>query len=257
MIKNVEGKNMKRIILLLAVLFLVSLSALAESADSIVKKIDYNQSPDSVIYNAKMVISKNGKNTEKEMKIYGKGKKSTFVEFLAPARDKGTKYLRIDSNLWMYLAEAEKTMKISGHMLRQGMMGSDFSYEDQTERTKLFEDYNYSIIGEESINGRKKWVMMLVAKPNIELTYVKRKIWVDMEQYIVSRSELYAKSGKLIKEYSTEEVKKIGDRYYPTVQKMTDKIKSNSFTTITFTNINLDNTISDSVFTMQNLEKKN
>ena len=138
--KNTEVKNMKRIILLLSVLFAVSLSALAESADSIVKKIDYNQSPESVIYNAKMVISKNGKDTEKEMKIYGKGEKKTFVEFLAPARDKGTKYLRIDDNLWMYLAEAEKTMKISGHMLRQGMMGSDFSYEDQTERTKLFDD---------------------------------------------------------------------------------------------------------------------
>ena len=248
---------MKRIILLLSVLFAVSLSALAESADSIVKKIDYNQSPESVIYNAKMVISKNGKDTEKEMKIYGKGKKKTFVEFLAPARDNGTKYLRIDDNLWMYLAEAEKTMKISGHMLRQGMMGSDFSYEDQTERTKLFDDYNYKIVGEDTFNGRKMWVMMLDAKPNVEVTYVKRKLWVDMEQYVVYHSELYAKSGKLIKEFNLYEVKKIGDRYYPVNQEMKDKVKQNSYTRIIMTNITLDNSVPDSTFTMQNLEKKN
>ena len=173
-------------------LLVFSLSAFAESVDSIIKKIDYNQSPDSVVYNAKMVITKNGKNTEKTMKIYGKGKNSTFVEFLTPARDKGTKYLRLKDNLWMYLADAEKTMKISGHMLRQGMMGSDFSYEDQTERSKLFEDYTASIIGEEKLNGRDMWVMLLESKSGIEVTYVKRKIWVDKEQYVIYFSQLFA-----------------------------------------------------------------
>ena len=238
-------------------LLVFSLSAFAESVDSIIKKIDYNQSPDSVVYNAKMIITKNGKNTEKTMKIYGKGKNSTFVEFLTPARDKGTKYLRLKDNLWMYLADAEKTMKISGHMLRQGMMGSDFSYEDQTERSKLFEDYTASIIGEEKLNGRDMWVMLLESKPGIEVTYVKRKIWVDKEQYVIYFSQLFAKSGKLLKELSVDEVKKIEDRFYPVSQKMTDKIKGNSYTTIVLTDITLDKTISDSLFTLQNLESKN
>lgn len=238
-------------------LLVFSLSAFAESVDSIIKKIDYNQSPDSVVYNAKMVITKNGKNTEKTMKIYGKGKNSTFVEFLTPVRDKGTKYLRLKDNLWMYLADAEKTMKISGHMLRQGMMGSDFSYEDQTERSKLFEDYTASIIGEEKLNGRDMWVMLLESKPGIEVTYVKRKIWVDKEQYVIYFSQLFAKSGKLLKELSVDEVKKIDDRFYPVSQKMTDKIKGNSYTTIVFTDITLDKSVSDSLFTLQNLEAKN
>ena len=244
--------------LITAFLLLVfSLSAFAESVDSIIKKIDYNQSPDSVVYNAKMIITKNGKNTEKTMKIYGKGKNSTFVEFLTPVRDKGTKYLRLKDNLWMYLADAEKTMKISGHMLRQGMMGSDFSYEDQTERSKLFEDYTASIIGEEKLNGRDMWVMLLESKPGIEVTYVKRKIWVDKEQYVIYFSQLFAKSGKLLKELSVDEVKKIDDRFYPVSQKMTDKIKGNSYTTIVFTDITLDKSVSDSLFTLQNLEAKN
>ena len=238
-------------------LLVFSLSAFAESVDSIIKKIDYNQSPDSVVYNAKMVITKNGKNTEKTMKIYGKGKNSTFVEFLTPVRDKGTKYLRLKDNLWMYLADAEKTMKISGHMLRQGMMGSDFSYEDQTERSKLFEDYTASIIGEEKLNGRDMWVMLLESKPGIEVTYVKRKIWVDKEQYVIYFSQLFAKSRKLLKELSVDEVKKIDDRFYPVSQKMTDKIKGNSYTTIVFTDITLDKSVSDSLFTLQNLEAKN
>lgn len=238
-------------------LLVLSLPVFAESVDSIIKKIDYNQSPDSVVYNAKMIISKNGKNTEKTMKIYGKGKNSTFVEFLSPARDKGTRYLRLKDNLWMYLADAEKTMKISGHMLRQGMMGSDFSYEDQTERSKLFEDYTASIIGEEKLNGRDMWVMLLESKPGIEVTYVKRKIWVDKEQYVIYFSQLFAKSGKLLKELSVDEVKKIEDRFYPVSQKMTDKIKGNSYTTIVLTDITLDKTISDSLFTLQNLESKN
>ena len=247
---------MKKIIIIL-LLAVLSITVFSETVDSIIKKIDYNQSPDSVVYNAKMVISKNGKNSEKIMKIYGKGKNSTFVEFLEPARDKGTKYLRLKDNLWIYLADAEKTMKISGHMLRQGMMGSDFSYEDQTERTKLFEDYNSSIVGEEKLNGRDMWVLMLESKPGVEVTYVKRKIWVDKEHYVIYFSQMFAKSGKLIKELNVDEVKKIGDRFYPVSQKMTDKIKGNSYTTIILTNITLDKSVPDTLFTLQNLEAKN
>jgi len=57
------------------------------------------------------------------MTSYARGQDDAAVLYLGPAREKGTKMLRKDDNLWLYMPRAERVQKISGHMLRQGMMG--------------------------------------------------------------------------------------------------------------------------------------
>ena len=76
---------------------------------------------------------------------------------LEPAREKGTKLLRKEDNLWLYMPRAERVQKISGHMLRQGMMGSDMSYEDMLEAADFEERYEAEVIGEEETAGRPCW----------------------------------------------------------------------------------------------------
>ncbi len=62
--------------------------------------------------------------------------------------------LKIEKVLKIYFPSAEKVMRVSGHMLRQSMMGSDFSYEDMTETAEeLKKNYNVKLIGEESLSG--------------------------------------------------------------------------------------------------------
>lgn len=248
---------MIRKIILGLVIGLCSTVAFGMSVEEIIAKIDYNQAPDNVIYDGKMVISRNGKETVKEMKMYGTGKTKTFIEFLSPPRDKGMKNLRLDDNVWIYMPSAEKTVKISGHQLREGMAGSDFSYEDQMERVKFLEKYNGLVEKEEEYNGRKMYVLSLTLKPNTEGTYYKRVIWVDKEQYVAYKSEMYAKSGKLLKELTVNDVKKIGERYYAVKIRMEDKLKGKSYTEIELSNIILDKKIPEDIFSLKNLEKKN
>ena len=59
--------------------------------------------------------------------------------------------------------EAEDIVKISGHMLNQGMMGSDFSYQDMMESDKLTDLYDFELIGEEDIDGRLCYVLEGIA----------------------------------------------------------------------------------------------
>jgi hypothetical protein len=67
---------------------------------------------------------------------------------------------------------------------------------------------------------------------------------------------MYARSGKLLKILTIGETKKIGKIYYPTKIKMEDKVRNDSFTEIFITDIKLDIKISDSIFTLRNLEKR-
>ncbi|MDD5092094.1 MAG: outer membrane lipoprotein-sorting protein, partial [Candidatus Wallbacteria bacterium] len=172
-------------------------------------------------------------------------------------RDSGTRYLRLGGNLWMFLPRASKTVKISGHMLRQSMMGSDFSYEDQTERTKFWEIYDCRLQTDEVLESREVFVMDMTAKPGEEVTYFRRKVWIDKECFVVLRSEMYAKSGKLLKVMHILKSEKHGERYYATHMRMEDKIRGGSYTDVIMTRIELDVNIPDSVFSLQHLERRN
>ncbi len=234
-------------------LVLISLNIFAITPSEILKKVDYNMTPMTIKYDAKMIIHQGNSILKKEMKVTAKGADLGYIEFVSPVRDKGTKYLRTDSLLYIYFPSANKTQKLSGHMLRQNMMGSDLSYEDQTSRNKLNDLYNSKIIKETN----DTYVLELILKPNEENTYYKRVLTIDKNKFVLLNSLMYANSGKLLKEMTVIKYEKLGDRYYITNFKMEDKIKKNSYTELVSSNIEIDINLSDSLFTISNLEKKN
>src|SRR5690554_1455605 len=122
----------------------------------------------------------------------------SFTEYLSPPREEGTKMLKLEEQLWIYSPSTDRTIQISGHMLRQSVMGSDHSYEDMMDDRKLTETYNAVVIDSEVLDDRKTWILELTAKEE-SLAYASRKIWVDTERYVPLKEELYAKSGKLLK----------------------------------------------------------
>ncbi|MCP4727768.1 MAG: outer membrane lipoprotein-sorting protein [bacterium] len=255
---NYRKKNLfiSLAVILLAISYTLPVSAQGGlSAAEILDRIDENMVSQSVISVSKMIISKQGRTDIKEMKTWGIGKKKGFVEFYSPARDKGTKYLRIEDELWMYLPSVEKVIKISGHLLRQSMMGSDFSYEDMLNRLTLQDDYSAEIEGEEEFNGMECYKLVLTAKHK-EVTYYKRTILVEKDRFIAVKSEMFAKTGKLLKSSYVEQIEKIGDRYYPTHVVMVDELRRNSRTEFIMSDIQFDANIPESVFTRRNLQKR-
>lgn len=225
------------------------------TADEILQKCDYNLSPDTLICDVRLTINQRQRVDVKEFEMYGKGQEKTYALFKSPLRDKNTAVLRLNDNMWMYLPSAEKTLKISGHTLRQSFMGSDFSNADITERLKLREKYEATLIGNEMVGNVNTYVLKLKAK-KADAAYFERKLWVDEKLYVVVKQEMYAKSGKMLKLMTISDTQKIGSRNFSTKIRMEDKLKQNSFSEMVYSNIRLDEPLSDSIFTTQNLERK-
>jgi len=95
------------------------------TAEEIINKRDDNEYFDSVKIEAEMIIVSGSRKITKTMVVLS-DKKNSLVEFTNP-QDRGTKFLKREDDLWMFFPDAEEIIKISGHMLNQGMMGSDFS----------------------------------------------------------------------------------------------------------------------------------
>ena len=221
---------MVRIFLLSALPFLYNgmLSAqLPPNAEEIIKAVDRNLSARTTVLESKMIVHGRRATRTISSKSWMLGQEKAFTEYMSPAREKGTKMLKIGNRMWTYSPQTDRIIQISGHMLRQSVMGSDLSYEDMMEDPKLFERYNAVIDGEEIIDNIDCWRILLTAREK-GLAYNSRKLWVDKERMIPLREELYAKSGKLIKSLRISEVMRVGDRWYPRIWLFKDELKLNS-----------------------------
>jgi negative regulator of sigma E activity len=148
-----------------------------------------------------------------------------------------------------------KPTRIAGHMLRQSMMGSDFSYDDFTENERLTDLYKISLTGSDTFSEQNCYVLELTAKVE-EVAYYKRKMWIIKDTYMPVKTELYAKSGKLMKEFNVLETRQIGKRDFPVRLRMVNKLRKDTYTELVFDEIKLDTAIPDKYFSTGYLERK-
>lgn len=220
----------------------------------ILERIDANMTIATAHMRAEMVIQyKDGDTRSMQFSSWVEGKDRSFLEFTAPARDAGSRYLRMDDNMWIFLPRVGKSVRIQGHMLRQGMMGSDFSYGDASEQPSMVDDYDAIIEKEEELDGRPTYVLYLTGKKKT-LAYPMRRLWVDTERWVPLKEERFARSGKLLKTALLGDVRQIGSRWYPFRTELDNALQADTRTIMQLLEIELDVKLSDEMFTMRNLE---
>ena len=162
--------------------------------------------------------------------------------------------LKLGRDLWIYTPESDRTIRISGHMLRQSVSGSDLSYEDMMEEAKLSQIYTAITTGSDSLNSRPVWVVELKARAS-DVAYPARKIWVDRERFTVLREECFSKSGKPLKGSEVLETKQIDDRWVVTRAVFRDLLKSGGGTEFIIEEIQLDSPIPPTLFSKVSLRR--
>lgn len=224
------------------------------SAEEILERVDKNMFSKSRIFESDMTIHGNRSSRTVTSRSYMVGDKKSFTEYLSPVRDQGTKMLKLEKQLWIYSPSTDRIIQISGHMLRQSVMGSDLSYEDMMEDRKLTDVYTPEVIGTEEVDARKTWVLELISKVE-DVAYAKRKIWIDAERFVPLREELFAKSGQLLKRSSMSEVQKISGRWFPTKVVYKDMLKQGKGTEFHMTKVEFDKEIPEHIFTKASLKQ--
>ncbi len=225
------------------------------TVEQIISAMDKNLNAKSRIMKSKMIVHGRRSTRTIESRNWVIGIDQAFTEYLSPPREAGTKMLKLDDKLWTYSPQTDRVIQISGHMLRQSVMGSDMSYNDMMEDKPLQDLYEATLEGSININGRKHWIMLLEAKVK-GLSYPMRRAWIDTEYLLPMKEELYAKSGKLLKTATMTGVKKIQGRWFPSRFIYKDELKRNSRGTEWVINeISFDINIPESRFSKAMLRK--
>jgi outer membrane lipoprotein-sorting protein len=245
---------MKRIGFTLLMVLVVLAGYAQPTVQQIMDKIDQNLSSKNRVFESEMTI--HGKRASRTVvsKTYAVGNKQAFTEYLSPAREQGTKMLKLENQLWIYSPSTDRTIQISGHMLRQSVMGSDMSYEDMMDDRKLTEIYDGKVLRTENLEDRPCYVLELIANVT-DVAYYKRLMWIDTERFVPLKEELYAKSGQLLKQTVMSEVKKIQGRWFPTKMVYKDMLKQGDGTEFKVLNASFDQEIPEYLFTKAALKQ--
>ena len=197
------------------------------SVDEIISRIDKNLNSKTRVLTSKMIVHGRRGSRTIVSKNWIAGIDKAFTEYLSPPRERGTKMLKIKDKLFTYSPQTDRIIQISGHMLRQSIMGSDMSYNDVMEDKPLELLYSAKFEREEIIEGRLCYVLFLEGLSD-DISYPKRREWVDSEYFLPIKEELYAKSGKLLKSTSMSDIKKFQGRWFPGKFIFKDELKKNS-----------------------------
>jgi len=239
------------IIVLIMVSSLMMAVAVEMTAEEIINMRDDNEYFDTAQMDADMIIVSGSRKITKTMTALT-DKKNSLAEF-TNSQDRGTKFLKIEGDLWMFFPDAEEIIKISGHMLNQGMMGSDFSYQDLMESDKLTDLYDFKIIKEEELDGRPCYVLEGIAREGVKVSYYRRVSWIDKERFIGLKEELYAESGRILKETKVNKIEEIEGRWVAVDSVMENKLRKDTYTQFIITQISFNPEIPEETFSLQNL----
>ena len=247
---------MKKIGLVVLAILAVTLVSAADrlTGQEILRKVDDNFGADSKISESEMRIMGERVTRTVKLRSWTEGTSRSFTEYLAPAREQGTKMLKLDDELWIYTPQTDRIIRISGHMLRQSVMGSDLSYEDLMDDERYSDVYDAEVVREDTLRDRACWVLYLEARDD-NVAYHSREIWVDQERFIPLRENRFAKSGKLLKYTEIESVSRVEGRWYPERMLFKDVQKGGDGTEFLIHSVSFDVEIQSHIFSKASLRK--
>lgn len=189
--------------------------------------------------------------------VKSKDRDKMLIRILSPSKEKGTTTLRIKNEMWNYLPQVERTIKIPPSMMLQPWMGSDFANDDLVKESSIVDDYEHTLLRQEKIDGADVYVIVLTPKPKAGVVWNKRVMKIRKKDFIPLRDEFYGKGEKLVKVLNYSKIEKISDRFIPTHWEMVSELKKGHRTIIEVDKKVVYNTpIADTVFSLQSLKSK-
>ena len=226
----------------------------AIDAQKLLEQVDDNLWSHTKFISGRLIIDNGRKIRTLTQDSWMEGINRSYTHYKSPAREKGTKMLKIKGKLWMYTPRTDRKILIAGHLLRQSLMGSDLSYEDMMEDHKLSKSYAATFDSFANIGTIKCAVLNLTARDK-KTTYQTRKVWVNPKDKTVLKEERSAKSGKLLKRILFKDYEIISGRKFPRTMIFKDLLKENTKTTYKFDVIEFDIEIPPSYFSQSILKR--
>lgn len=196
-----RDRNMKKIIILFFS-SLILFPGFAVDNAQLLRDVDRNLNPESFETYRKLInIEPNGREKEFVLFTVKKGKDKIAALFVSPASEKGRSTLRLDENMWLFIPNIGKPIRITS---LQSVVGGIFNNADIL---KLDYAEEYDVLEVEDLGS--EYLLHLKAKTSA-VAYDKLKMWADKDSKLPTKIECLTEACMLIKTIHFKQVKDFG-----------------------------------------------
>ena len=143
-----------------------ALAADAPDADTLVEDSFKYMRGNASIATVIMTIHRPDWERKMTIKAWTRGKKYSLFYIQSPPKDHGNGTLKKSREMWIYNPKVNRVIKVPPSMMSQSWMGSDFSNNDLAKSDSFVNDYLHSIVGTETHEGQKVYVIKSMPKPD-------------------------------------------------------------------------------------------
>ncbi|HEY7559180.1 MAG TPA: outer membrane lipoprotein-sorting protein [Candidatus Binatia bacterium] len=223
-----------------------AIPAFSLDGTAILKKVDANLQPESFESYRKLInIEPSGSKREFLLYTLKKGDDKIVSLFLSPASEKGRATLRLGDNMWLYIPNVGKPVRITS---LQSVVGGVFNNADIMRL-----DYNVEYDVQNIVDEKTEYVLDLKAK-TAAVAYDKLKMWVDKKAVVPTKIECYAATGLLIKTLYFKEIKPFEGVQRPSVIETDSPLYKGYQSLLAYANVK-KRVVADEVFTLEFLSK--
>jgi len=212
----------------------------------ILKQVDANLQPESFESYRKLInIEPSGAKREFLLYTIKKGNDKIVSLFLSPASEKGRATLRLGDNMWLYIPNVGKAVRITS---LQSVVGGVFNNADIMRL-----DYNVEYNVQNVEDGKGEYVLNLKAK-TAAVAYDKVKMWVQKKALVPTKIECFAATGLLIKTLYFKEIKPFEGVRRPSIIETDSPLYKGYQSIIAYANVK-KKALADEAFTLEFLPK--
>ena len=220
-----------------------------QDVTAIIKKMDDLYRSSSSYAEFKMEIVNPHWQRTLTMKAWTQGKKRTFIRIISPAKEEGIGTLRIGNEMWNYLPNTNKVIKIPPSMMMSSWMGSDFNNDDLVSEFTFEEDYTFSIIKRDS----SQITVKCIPKEGRPIVWGSVLLVVRSKDFLPVEERYYDEQDNLMRTMYFKNIKTFDNRTIPSVMELIPENEKNHKTVLEYIDVNFDREISDHVFSLRNL----
>jgi outer membrane lipoprotein-sorting protein len=190
----------KAFIAMVALLF--AIPSFAVDGTALLRQVDRNLNPESYESYRKLInVEPDGRKKEYTLFTIKKGVDKVASVFLAPASEKGRSTLRLGDNMWFYIPNVGKPIRITS---LQSVVGGVFNNADILQLDYAAE-YNVEKVEE----SEGEYLLYLKAKTRT-VAYDRLKLWADRTKKLPTKIECLTEANMLIKTIYFKDVKNFG-----------------------------------------------
>lgn len=247
--------NWNRIIGTTSIMLLLISATYGQTALEIIDKADKKMQGNSSKTEMIMRIVRPDWTREIGIKGWALGKEYSLMLITSPARDKGSGFLKRESEIWNWQPSIDRVIKLPPSMMMQSWMGSDFTNDDLVKESSIVRDYVHTLEGDTTINGRDAWKIVLIPHEDAAVVWGRIEAFITKDDYLQLLFRYYDEDDFLVNTMILSDIKEMGGRVIPTHLEVIPAENPDQKTEIIYKSMDFDIDLKTSFFSLQNMKR--